>query len=557
MAAALCSSDDPADGDYDSYIRTAELRGLDYDALKTGSVENLRALLARGASAAFFEATPRCPSALEQAAAEKEGAAIVRDPLTPLHAAAKWNRLEACDVLLQHGANIEATAAHGETPLHMASYFGQPEAVELLLRRKADVLSVTREGQSTALHLGAQMGHAAVCRALVAAQAAVNALDKDGYSPLLCASLGAYSGTPDVCSLLVSAKASVAACSGGPAASTPLHVAAGSGNERVCSVLLDAGADAAAVNGVGYQPLAIATASQKLQVCELLLGRGAEVNSRNGGDGVTPLYISVAKQSSQQEEGLPICQLLLRHRADANARTSTGATALHIAAQEGMRVAVGLLMHGRADVLVRRKDGTTPLHLAANGGHHDICKVLLNAHANAAEADSDGLTPLHGAAMQWQPKLCALLLRKRADPRAPALLPGAGGKAVTPVQAAALLAAGKKAGEAGFDQARLTQTLEVLGLEEDQGLDEAAADDLEEEASKTRLRRRLGYHKKLDPKEFTEENEAMRCAKFLDPPSVNKWYSIFGRFILTVLIAIGCTLWHYEPEKLNLLLQGG
>lgn len=57
----------------------------------------------------------------------------------PLHYAATSGHLDVMELLLQHGASIDARSPNGTTPLMMAAMYGTPEAVKLLLEKGADV----------------------------------------------------------------------------------------------------------------------------------------------------------------------------------------------------------------------------------------------------------------------------------------------------------------------------------------------------------------------------------------------------------------------------------
>jgi len=71
-------------------------------------------------------------------------------------------------------------------------------------------------------------------------------------------------------------------------------------------------------------------------------------------------------------------KVLLDHHADVNAsRTDIGATALHLAADNGHAEVVKSLLDHHADVYVRTTDnGDTALDLADDKGHADVVKLL-------------------------------------------------------------------------------------------------------------------------------------------------------------------------------------
>jgi ankyrin repeat protein len=66
----------------------------------------------------------------------------------PLHAAAAGRQLETSRLLLDAGADVNATQAGGYTPLHSAAQNGQRELVELLLARGADAGARSDDGRT-------------------------------------------------------------------------------------------------------------------------------------------------------------------------------------------------------------------------------------------------------------------------------------------------------------------------------------------------------------------------------------------------------------------------
>ena len=83
----------------------------------------------------------------------------------PLHAAAAGQRVETARLLLDAGADPNATQAGGFTPLHSAAQNGNRALVELLLSRGADVAARSDDGR-TALSLAEQAGRQEVVELL-------------------------------------------------------------------------------------------------------------------------------------------------------------------------------------------------------------------------------------------------------------------------------------------------------------------------------------------------------------------------------------------------------
>jgi ankyrin repeat protein len=67
---------------------------------------------------------------------------------TPLFYAARGKVPETIELLVRHGARLEALDAYGWTPLHMAADHGAGEAVKALIAAGADVQARDRDGET-------------------------------------------------------------------------------------------------------------------------------------------------------------------------------------------------------------------------------------------------------------------------------------------------------------------------------------------------------------------------------------------------------------------------
>jgi ankyrin repeat protein len=83
----------------------------------------------------------------------------------PLHAAAAGRQARVSKMLLDAGADVNATQAGGYTPLHAAAQNGQRDLVELLLARGADVRATSDDG-ATPLSLAEKAGQAEIVQLL-------------------------------------------------------------------------------------------------------------------------------------------------------------------------------------------------------------------------------------------------------------------------------------------------------------------------------------------------------------------------------------------------------
>jgi len=122
----------------------------------------------------------------------EQGADInAADPagMTPLHKAAVFNRLTCAAALLSAGADVSAFGrkygALRLMPIHLAAEEGNAEMVELLLKHGADVNATTGGANHiTPLHMAAARGRTAVVEKLIADGADINACDFSKKTPL-------------------------------------------------------------------------------------------------------------------------------------------------------------------------------------------------------------------------------------------------------------------------------------------------------------------------------------------------------------------------------------
>jgi len=214
-----------------------------------------------------------------------EGDYHIHRAVTKPHAAA------AVKYLKEHGADVNAPNASGETALHIAAELGKVDVVEALL--------ATDKREINALE--------------------INAMDNAGRTPLHSA---AERGRSEVVKLLLAAGADRDAQN--HSQETPMHLAARIGQVEVVKLLLDAGADKDTQDEDGDTPLHMAARAGEVQVVELLLEEEAEKDAQ-GMNGLTPLHYAAGIGHVE------VVELLLDKEADTGIQDAEGRTALDLA----------------------------------------------------------------------------------------------------------------------------------------------------------------------------------------------------------------------------------
>lgn len=164
-----------------------------------------------------------------------------------------------------------------------------------------------------------------------------------------------------------------------------LHLAVQKGCiQGVCN-LLDVGADANAPNQSSNSALHY---TKSAAITEILLNHGANINVLNKNH-ETPLHL--ASRGGHKEKAI----ILLKHKADINARDEDGDTALMMACSLDM---TKLLLKNGADINAKNNNGRAVLHQALASEREELVSVLLDHGADANSIEFwDQHRPLHCA----------------------------------------------------------------------------------------------------------------------------------------------------------------
>ncbi len=167
-----------------------------YKAAEKGNVAEVKRLLKRGANVESVGVS-REPALVAASFLEKReivemllnhGANIEAkdgNENTSLQRVA-WRNLEIVKLLLDRGAQVNTKNVHGTTPLHQAANRGQTAIVDLLLDHGADINAERSFNGDTPLHwsVASRWGRIETVKLLIDGGADIDAKNKDGDTPL-------------------------------------------------------------------------------------------------------------------------------------------------------------------------------------------------------------------------------------------------------------------------------------------------------------------------------------------------------------------------------------
>lgn len=362
--------------------------------------------------------------------------------MSPLFMAARNGDAAMLNLLLEHGAEVNAVSSNGTIPLMMAAASGEVDAVRALLDKGADVDAVEATNEQTAVMFAAALNRADVIGLLAEHGAELDVRSRVSAIP----QPGGNRGGPKVSAM------------GG---NTALHYAAREGHFDAVRTLVEAGADVNIVSGsddlsVVNQAIIIG----HFGIAQYLLENGADPTLATKG-GLTPLYATIdakfaqrewyppplANVEQQQVSHLDLMSLIIENGAEVDAKLGSkpwfrtfgnsmgpdpvGSTAFWRATQANDIEAMRLLLDAGADPQVQTEKGCSALCVAAGLRHStqganmvpearmEVVRFLveeLNLAVNTK--DEDGHTPLHGAAFVGRNDIIEYLVAHGADIKA-------------------------------------------------------------------------------------------------------------------------------------------
>jgi ankyrin repeat protein len=334
-----------------------------------------------------------------------------------LHDAASHGHAEILLLMLENGAQVNATDGRSETALQKASAQGHTEAVQVLLEYGAQV-NATGDYSGTALQEACARGHVEVVQLLLERHAQVNATGEFGTALVLALETSDRSSSQfyelriaKIVGMLLDHGADVN-ISGNGCPPALLTACAGKRIDRgIVQLLLDHSADPNLVWGYYGTALCAAAYHGHVEVMQVLLDNGADPNVVGGDCGS-----ALCAASSNGDPA--VVEMLLQAGADVNALVGEYGTALCAAAYHGHVGVMQLLLDNGADLNAQEDYYGEVLSAATQCGYSEVVKMLLQRGANADFADRKYGEALNIAAQHGHVETLRLLLDNGVDPNA-------------------------------------------------------------------------------------------------------------------------------------------
>eukprot|EP00752_Nemacystus_decipiens_P006973 g6255.t1 len=360
------------------------------------------------------------------------------DEYSALDLAARGGHADIFQMLVRHGADVNAKDSDGIGALYLAALNNQAAMVDLLVKAGAHVGAVAAGRQRrTALHAASAEGSSAAIKALSMHGASHALRDARNLTPL---HLAARNGDTKTVNTLLAWGSDPTCCSGGHEHNlTPLEEAsywghlsalkamcsfhrpvnaAGKGASRDCLDRIRMNSISAAVS--------IAAKRNQASAIDVLVEAGGDVNADRGLCG-SPVHHAAETGAADAiaalaRHGADLNKLGGRwHKVGSNKFKSNRRTALHIVALFGWVNAAGALLEAGANSNMRchyrNNQFCSPLDIASEAGHVEIVRLMVKHGVNVEGADPrNGKTALHVAAACSRVEVIEVLLKAGCSP---------------------------------------------------------------------------------------------------------------------------------------------
>ncbi|KAJ6574458.1 ankyrin repeat-containing domain protein [Mycena capillaripes] len=347
-----------------------------------------------------YEDWPVTPSALWIASAAN--LLEITKFLLTREASSYYGHLQMVQLLVEHGANVNAQGGTYHTAMQAASHSGHKNIVQLLIEHGANV-NAQGGRYHTAMQAASHSGHKNIVQLLIEHDGNINAQGGRWHTALQAAS---HSGHETIVQQLIDHGANANAQGG--TYDTALQAASYKGHETIVQLLIECGGNVNGQGGRWHTALQAASDRGHRAIIQLLIEHGANVNSQGG-------TYDTALQAASYSGHRNIVQLLIERGADINAQGGRYSTALQAACHSGHETIVQLLIEHGANVNLEGGRYHTALQAASYSGHETIVQLLIEHHGNIDAQGGPYDTALQAASTRGHESIVQLLIECDAN----------------------------------------------------------------------------------------------------------------------------------------------
>ena len=297
---------------------------------------------------------------------------------TTLRISASYGLVSLTQLCLQMGTDPKGgSCVLCKSPLAIAFGSGHLEAAKILSQGTADPASRISSYADGMIHFAVVQGSTDFIKTFLECGAKVDAVENNSGKTLL--HVAAESGRLDIVRLLIAYDANINAIIP-TTRETPLHLAAARGYIHIVKYIVD-GQDPSMMELELYDSIVRQPYYQTLTE-DLITNEGRKQQ-----------FVWGVEARDTAEQHMRILRSCSTRYSDINLRTSTGHTALELAAANGYDNIVRFLLERGADYRGEKVGRCTALQAAVEDGHLEIVKLLLSAGASMHQ-QTDGLAPI-------------------------------------------------------------------------------------------------------------------------------------------------------------------
>lgn len=299
---------------------------------------------------------------------------------TPLHTAVQNQDFELIKRLLQNGFDANEKDGYEKTPI---AWSEGAEIIDILVAHGADVNAQDYDGDAP-IHRAALMNNVAILKKLIDCGADINI---EGYNKWTALGIACRERAYESIELLKENGGRL----GDEFKEMPLlHQAVYTCDLKKVKELLNHSID---INEPGYWGRTALHFASTAEIASLLIENGAEIDALDD-EGDTPL----AKTLSCECKGVPIemisqlVNLFVANGADVNFTDEENWTLLHMVNSPEI---AEILIEAGAEISAVGENNWTPLHCQIGDCEAELVRIFIKHGADVNARDSNGKTPLH------------------------------------------------------------------------------------------------------------------------------------------------------------------